>query len=107
MTDAQYNNNIDNLIMNTAIKGEAIHMCQSAEWGKIALQSSFPRLMDTLTYKEYGEWQIMFYCLFDIFNLQSHLVGINQITCILTNSGYRWKHCVNWLNIKSILQSCN
>ncbi len=57
-------------------------MRQSAEWGMRALQSSFPRLKDTLTYKERGERRIMFDCFFHLFNLRSRLVGINQITSV-------------------------
>jgi hypothetical protein len=57
-------------------------MHQSAEWGMRAVQSSFPRLKDQLIYEENGERRIMFDCLFLLFNLQSRLVNINQITSV-------------------------
>jgi hypothetical protein len=79
--DSQYNN-LEDQIANIAIKREATSMRQSAEWGMRALQSSFPRLKDTLAYEERGKWQIIFDCLFHLFNLRSRLVGINQITSV-------------------------
>jgi len=79
--DWQYES-IEDQIADIAIKREATSMRQSAEWGMRALQSSFPRLKDTMTYEEPGERRIMFYCFFHLFNLRSRLVGINQITSI-------------------------
>jgi hypothetical protein len=77
--EPQYENLQDQL-QNIAVKREATSMRQSAEWGMRAVQSSFPRLKDTLLYEERGERRIMFDCLFLLFNLRSRLVGINQIT---------------------------
>ena len=71
--DSQYNN-LEDQIANIAIKREATSMHQSAEWCMRALQSSFPRLKDTLAYEEHCEWGITFDCLFHLFNLQSCLL---------------------------------
>ena len=73
---------LEDQIANIAIKREATSMHQLAEWGMRALQSSFPSLKDSLAYEECGEWRIMFGCSFHLFNLQSRLVGINQITSV-------------------------
>ena len=73
---------IDEQIVDIAVKREATSMRQCAEWGMRAIQSSFPRLKDTMTYEENGERRIIFDCLFLLFNLRSRLVGINQITSV-------------------------
>ena len=73
---------IDEQIADIAVKREATSMRQCAEWGMRAVQSSFPRLKDTMTYEENGERRIIFDCLFLLFNLRSRLVGINQITSV-------------------------
>ena len=57
--DAQFNNNINDQIANIAIKREARSMCQSAEWGMRALQSSFPCMLERLVYEERGELRII------------------------------------------------
>ena len=54
-------------------------MRQSAEWGVGAVQSSFPRLKDTMLYEERGERRYIFSSLFLLYNLRARLVGINQI----------------------------
>ena len=56
-------------VADIAMKREATSMRQCAEWGMRAVQSSFPRLKDTLSYEEHGERQIIFDCLFHLFNL--------------------------------------
>jgi hypothetical protein len=66
-------------IQNIAVKRAATSMRQSAEWGMRAVQSSFPRLKDTMVYEEHGERRIIFTCLFHLYNLRARLVGINQI----------------------------
>ncbi len=73
---------IEEQIADIAMRREATSMRQCAEWGMRAVQSSFPRLKDTMTYEEYGERRIIFDCLFLLFNLRSRLVGINQITSV-------------------------
>lgn len=65
-----------------AIKRAATSMRQSAEWGMRGVQSSFPRLKDTLTYEEYGERRMIFTCLFLLYNCRARLVGINQIRTV-------------------------
>ncbi len=64
---------------NIAVKRAATSMRQTAEWGMAAVQSSFPRLRDTMIYEENGERRIIFNCLFHLYNLRARLVGINQI----------------------------
>jgi hypothetical protein len=66
-------------VRNIAVKRAATSMRQSVEWGMRAIQSSFPRLKDTIVYEEYGERRIIFNCLFHLYNLRARLVGINQI----------------------------
>ena len=62
------------------LKREATSMRQAAEWGMRDLQSSYPRLKDTLLYEEFGECHHIFHCLLHLFDLCSRHVGINQIT---------------------------
>jgi hypothetical protein len=69
-------------LMDLEIKRAATSMRQSAEWGMRGVQSSFPRLKDTLPYEEYGERRIILTSLFLLFNLRARLVGINQITSV-------------------------
>ena len=57
-------------------------MRQSAEWGMGAVQLSFPRLKDTLSYEEYGERRRIMSSLLLLFNLWACLVGINQIRTV-------------------------
>jgi hypothetical protein len=60
---------IDEQIADIAMRREATSMRQCAEWGMRAVQLSFPRLKDTMTYEEHGERRIIFDCLFLLFNL--------------------------------------
>ena len=46
---------VNEQMQDIARNREATSMPQSAEWGMLAVQSSFPLLKDTLVYKEYGE----------------------------------------------------
>jgi hypothetical protein len=77
--DDEYDN-IQDQIADITVKRAATSMRQSAEWGMRAVQSSFPRLKDTMLYEEHGERKIIFNCLFHLYNLRARLVGINQIT---------------------------
>jgi hypothetical protein len=71
--------NVAEQVRNIAVKRAATSMRQSVEWGMRAIQSSFPRLKDTIVYEEYGERRIIFNCLFHLYNFRARLVGINQI----------------------------
>ena len=71
--------NFGEQLRNITVKRAATSMRQSAEWGMRAIQSSFPRLKDTVIFEERGERRIIFNCLFHLYNLRSRLVGINQI----------------------------
>jgi len=70
---------LEDILDDLAVKRDATSMRQSAEWGMQAVQSSFPRLKDTLRYEEYGERRIMLTALLLLFNCRSRLVGINQL----------------------------
>ena len=72
----------DDQLLDLRIKREATSMRQSAEWGMRGIQSSFPRLKDTLPFEEYGERRIILTSLLLLFNLRARLVGINQITSV-------------------------
>ncbi len=60
-------------------KRAATSMRQTAEWGMHGLQASFPWLKDWFVYEEKGEQRITLKMFVLLFNLCSHLVGINQI----------------------------
>ena len=64
---------------NLAVKRDATSMRQTAEWGMRAIQSSFPRLKDTVKYEELGERRTMMKMVLLLYNLRARLVGINQI----------------------------
>lgn len=63
-----------------AFKPDATSVRQSAKLGMKAVQSSFPRLKNTLVHEEYGEQRIIFTTLFLLYNMRAHLFAINQIT---------------------------
>jgi hypothetical protein len=63
-------------------KREATSMQQSAEWGMLAVQSSFPQLKDALLYEEYSEQQRIMTSLLLLYNLRACLDRINQIRSI-------------------------
>ena len=71
--------NVAEQVRNIAVKRAATSMRQSVEWGMRAIQSSFPRLKDTIVYEEYGERRIIFNCLLHLYNLRAQIVGVNQI----------------------------
>ncbi len=60
---------LDDQLTDIAKRHEATSMQQSAEWGMQAVQSSFPRIKDTLPYEEYGERKIIMTSLLLLFNL--------------------------------------
>jgi len=66
-------------VANIAKKKDATSMRQAAEWGMRAVESSFPRLKDTMIYEEHGERRITMKMLLLLHNLRARLVGINQI----------------------------
>jgi hypothetical protein len=73
---------LDDQLADIAKRREATSMRQSAEWGMRAVQSSFPRIKDTLPYEEYGERKRIMTSLLLLFNLRARLVGINQIRTV-------------------------
>jgi hypothetical protein len=52
---------------------------QTAEWGMLPMQTSFPRLKDRFVYKERGEWRIVLKMFVLLYNMQAKMVGINPI----------------------------
>jgi hypothetical protein len=40
-------------------KRQATSAWQTAEWGMLVMQTSFPRIKDRFVYKERGEWRIV------------------------------------------------
>ncbi len=52
---------------------------QTAEWGMLSIQTSFPQLRDRFHYEECGERQIILKMMVLLYNLRARMVGINQI----------------------------
>ncbi len=75
-------NNPEENALAVIINREATSYRQSSEWGMGALQRSFPRLNEQLSFEESGERQkiIKVFCL--LFNLRTALVGQNQIRTV-------------------------
>ena len=57
-------------------------MHQFVECGMRGIQSSFPRLKDTLQFEEHGERKAFVTSLLLLFNLRARLVGKNQIRSV-------------------------
>jgi hypothetical protein len=60
-------------------KRQATLARQTAEWGMLAMQTSFPRVKDRFVYKERGEWRIVLKMFVILYNMRARMVGINQI----------------------------
>ncbi len=62
-------------------KRQATLARQTAEWGMLAMQTSFPRVNDRFVYKERGEQRIVLKLKMSVilYNMQARMVGINQI----------------------------
>ncbi len=60
-------------------KRQATSARQTAEWGMLAMPTSFPRMKDRFVYKERGEWRIVLKMLVILYNMQARMVEINQI----------------------------
>ena len=52
---------------------------QTAKWGMLSIQASFPRVKDRFTYEEQGERRIMLKMFLLLYNMRARMVGINQI----------------------------
>ncbi len=52
---------------------------QTAEWGMLTIQASFPRVKDRFIYKEQGEHQTVLKMFVLLYNMRTQMVGINQI----------------------------
>jgi hypothetical protein len=63
-------------------KREVTSARQTAEWGMLTIQASFPRIRDRFIYEEHGEQRIVLKMFVLLYNLWARMVGINQIlTC--------------------------
>jgi hypothetical protein len=60
-------------------KRQAILARQTAEWGMLAMQTSFPRIKDRFVYEERGERRIVLKMFVILYNMRARMVGINQI----------------------------
>jgi hypothetical protein len=61
-------------VESLAVMKAATSMTQTVEWRMRVVKSSFPRLKVTLVFEEHGKTEIMFTCLFFLYNLHSQLV---------------------------------
>jgi hypothetical protein len=52
---------------------------QTAEWGMLSIQTSFPQINNQFIYKERGERQIVMKMLVLLYNMRARMVGINHI----------------------------
>ncbi len=94
--------------LNLQRKRRATLAWQTAEWGMLTMQTSFPMPKDRFAYKERGEWRIVLKMFVLLYNMQARMVGINQIqhtykrkhpSCVLVLCGCVW--CV-LLCVKSV-----
>jgi hypothetical protein len=58
---------------------EATSARQTAEWGMLKMQVSFPRVRDQFVYKEHGERRIVLKMFVLLYYMRARMVGINQI----------------------------
>lgn len=61
------------------VADQGTQLRQSAEWGMRAVQASFPRLKDRISYDEMGERKLILLSTVLLFNFRSSTVGMNQI----------------------------
>ncbi len=66
-------------MMELRKKREATLTRQTAEWGMLTMQTSFPRIRDRFVYEERGERRIVLKMFVLLYNLRARMVGINQI----------------------------
>jgi hypothetical protein len=52
---------------------------QTAEWGMLTIQASFPRVKDQFIYEECEEQRIVLKMFVLLYNMRARMVGINQI----------------------------
>lgn len=52
---------------------------QALEWGMCGSRGIFPGIKDRFLFEKLGERKLMPWCTFLLFNLQTRLVGLNQI----------------------------
>ena len=52
---------------------------QTAEWGMLSIQASFPQVKDRFIYEEHREQRIVLKMFVLLYNMRARMVGINQI----------------------------
>jgi hypothetical protein len=52
---------------------------QTAEWGMLSIQASFPRVKDLFIYEERGERRLVMKMFVLLYNMRARMVGIHQI----------------------------
>jgi hypothetical protein len=60
-------------------KRQATSARQTAEWGMLTMQASFPRVKDRFVYEERGERRIVLKMFVLLYNMRARMVEINQI----------------------------
>jgi hypothetical protein len=66
-------------ILDLQRKKQATLARQTAEWGMLAMQTSFPRLKDRFVYEERGKRRIVLKIFVLLCNMRARMVGITQI----------------------------
>jgi hypothetical protein len=61
------------------LRRQATSARQTAEWGMLTIQASFPRVKDRFIYEEHGERRIVMKMFVLLYNMRARMVGINQI----------------------------
>ena len=61
------------------VNRDATSIRQLSEWGMRIIQSSFPRLKEPLRYEEDGDRFIILRLMVNLYNFQTHTMGMNQI----------------------------
>jgi hypothetical protein len=59
-------------------KREATSAKQTAEWGMLTMQASFPRIRDRFVYKEHGERRIVLKMFVLLYNMRARMVGLTS-----------------------------
>jgi hypothetical protein len=60
-------------------KRQATSVRQTAEWGMLTMQASFPRVKERFVYEERGERRLVLKMFVLLYNMRARMVGINKI----------------------------
>ncbi len=61
------------------LRRQATSARQTAEWGMLTMQASYPQIKDRFIYEERGEQRIVLKMFVLLYNMRARMVGINQI----------------------------